>query len=220
MGGAYQCYLTLSDPGGWTLTAGGPASALVAPAARNHGLPGALIGAISQKLPIIPLADGIGAADWQGAKDLPSWTEEHKAARWAEYQRDKIISGKPPKIQAVWDKQYETNRNNNIHGLQREREYAAAMGAASKVLKTRYTLRQIDMYIPAGLDPVTPSHCGQLKTGFVYLTQQAKVDLRKDAWLVAKGHRVEYVLEKGGSKPLLTAISAAGATYKIGPQII
>ena len=36
--------MTLSDPGGWTLTAGGPASALVAPAARNHGLPGVVAG--------------------------------------------------------------------------------------------------------------------------------------------------------------------------------
>ena len=41
--GAYQCYLTLSDPDGWTLTAGGPATAFVAPAAREHGLPGAVV---------------------------------------------------------------------------------------------------------------------------------------------------------------------------------
>ena len=39
-GGAYQCYVTLSDPDGWTLTAGGPAAAFVAPAAREHGVPG------------------------------------------------------------------------------------------------------------------------------------------------------------------------------------
>jgi hypothetical protein len=39
-GGAYQCFLTLSDPDGWTLSAGGPASAFVAPAAREHGRPG------------------------------------------------------------------------------------------------------------------------------------------------------------------------------------
>ena len=221
--GAYVCHLVLSDPDGWTLQAGGPAGAFVAPAAREHGVPGAAavlgVGA-SQKLPVIPLTDEIKPAMWQGAKNLPSWTEEHKAARWAEYQRDKASSlGKQPKTQTAWDKQYETNRNNNIYGLAREREYAAAMGASSKILKTRYTLRQIDMFIPAGIEPVTPTYCGQLKTGFVYLTEQAKVDLRKDAWLVSKGQRVEYVLEKGGSKPLLTAISTAGATYKIGPQI-
>jgi hypothetical protein len=39
-GGAYQCIVTLSDPGGWTLSAGGPASAFVAPPAREHGGPG------------------------------------------------------------------------------------------------------------------------------------------------------------------------------------
>ncbi len=39
--GAYVCHLTLSDPEGWTLTAGGLAGAFVAPAAREHGVPGA-----------------------------------------------------------------------------------------------------------------------------------------------------------------------------------
>ncbi|WP_317196659.1 type VI secretion system tube protein TssD [Hymenobacter negativus] len=36
-GGSYQCFLTLSDPTGWTMAPGGPASAFVAPAAREHG---------------------------------------------------------------------------------------------------------------------------------------------------------------------------------------
>jgi hypothetical protein len=40
-GGAYQCYLTLSDPTGWTMAPGGPAAALVAPAARDHRVPAA-----------------------------------------------------------------------------------------------------------------------------------------------------------------------------------
>ena len=39
--GAYQCLLTLSAPTGWTLAPGGPATAFVAPAARDHGGPGA-----------------------------------------------------------------------------------------------------------------------------------------------------------------------------------
>jgi hypothetical protein len=38
-GGAYQCYLTLSDPSGWTIAPGGPATAFVAPAEREHGAP-------------------------------------------------------------------------------------------------------------------------------------------------------------------------------------
>jgi len=37
--GAYQCFLTLSDPSGWTIASGGPATAFVAPAAREHGVP-------------------------------------------------------------------------------------------------------------------------------------------------------------------------------------
>jgi hypothetical protein len=40
-GGAYQCFLTLSDPTGWTMAPGGPASAFVTPAAREHGAPAA-----------------------------------------------------------------------------------------------------------------------------------------------------------------------------------
>jgi hypothetical protein len=39
-GGAYQCFLTLSDPTGWAMAPGGPASAFVSPAAREHGVPG------------------------------------------------------------------------------------------------------------------------------------------------------------------------------------
>jgi hypothetical protein len=41
-GEAYQCYLTLSDPTGWTMAPGGPAAAFVAPAARDHGVPAAV----------------------------------------------------------------------------------------------------------------------------------------------------------------------------------
>jgi hypothetical protein len=37
--GAYQCFLTLSDPTGWTIAPGGPATAFVAPVAREHGEP-------------------------------------------------------------------------------------------------------------------------------------------------------------------------------------
>lgn len=36
--GSYQCFVTLADPSGWTLTPGGPA-ALIAPAAGEHGAP-------------------------------------------------------------------------------------------------------------------------------------------------------------------------------------
>ncbi|HEX8329683.1 MAG TPA: type VI secretion system tube protein TssD [Hymenobacter sp.] len=44
--GAYVCHLVLSDPDGFTIQAGGPVAAFVAPAAREHGVPGvaALVG--------------------------------------------------------------------------------------------------------------------------------------------------------------------------------
>jgi len=37
--GAYVCHLTLVDPAGWTIQAGGPAGTFVAPAAGEHGTP-------------------------------------------------------------------------------------------------------------------------------------------------------------------------------------
>ena len=42
-GGAYQCFLTLSDPTGWPLAPGGPAGVFVVPAARSHGVPGTAV---------------------------------------------------------------------------------------------------------------------------------------------------------------------------------
>ncbi|MBO2010369.1 type VI secretion system tube protein TssD [Hymenobacter negativus] len=41
--GAYVCALTLSDPMGWTIQAGGPVTAFAAPAAREHGLPSVIL---------------------------------------------------------------------------------------------------------------------------------------------------------------------------------
>lgn len=229
-GGAYQCHLTLSDPSGWTIAPGGPVSAFVAPAARTHGEPvaaasglrdmaiGGAVGAAQVavqahgKEPVLPLAANVLPANWQGKKDLPSWTEEHKAARWAEYQRDHATDPKAY-AQQRWDDSYETGRNNNIIGLAREREYAKAMGAVSAVRKTPFTLRQIDMY------QAEKRYCGQLKTGYIYLGAQEKIDLRKDRALIRQKFKVEYILEKGASKPFLAALEAIGASVKIGPQI-
>ena len=53
-GGAYQCLLTLSDPDGWTLTAGGPVVAFVAPVAREHGVP---VEAVAVARATVPLQD-------------------------------------------------------------------------------------------------------------------------------------------------------------------
>jgi hypothetical protein len=52
------------------------------------------------------------------------------------------------------------------------------------------------------------------------LNKQARLeDLPKDAELVKQLYEVEYILEKGASKPFLVALDRAGVTYKIGPQI-
>jgi hypothetical protein len=201
--GAYVCYVSIAAPK-LVFSAGGSPAPFVAPAARNHE--------VLPKLPVIPLATSIAPAAWVGKKGLPAWNEAHKEARWAEYQRDKAGNPKA-KNQAAWDTGYETVRNNNITGLGREREYAQTMGATSKVLKTPFTNRQIDMFIEK------EDYCGQLKTGKIYLTDQAKIDLEKDEYLVNSGYQVEYILEKGGSKPLLTELNKIGAVVKIGPQI-
>jgi hypothetical protein len=57
-GGAYQCYLTLSDPTGWTIQPGGPAGAFVAPAAREHGVP---VAAVVSGLQSMAIGGGLGA---------------------------------------------------------------------------------------------------------------------------------------------------------------
>ena len=71
--GAYVCHLALSDPDGWTLTAGGPATAFVAPAAREHGVPGVAVAAVTAGVFI------------GGKSKLVADTPAHKAVRWTEY---------------------------------------------------------------------------------------------------------------------------------------
>lgn len=63
------------------------------------------------------------------------------------------------------------------------------------------------------------AYAGQFKTGKVNLTKKAKIDMAKDPELVRKGVNVEYILEKGDSKPFLEALDKAKIKYKIGPQI-
>ncbi|WP_046247282.1 hypothetical protein, partial [Hymenobacter terrenus] len=202
--GAYVCHFTLSDPDDWTWERGrGPNAYLNVP-------------------PIIPTPPPVvavaAAATARAVKrkavddDLVAGTPEHKADRWARYQKK---HKNDPKIwsEARWSKQYDVNMANAIYGLKREREYATAMGGVSKTLKTPYTLRQVDIFI------LDEDYCGQLKTGKVGLSKQAKIDLLKDAALIKDAYQVEYILEKGGSKPLLAALKKIGATVKIGPQI-
>lgn len=99
-------------------------------------------------------------------------------------------------------------------GLGTEDKYKEKFGGVSKVLKTAFTLRQIDMYREEDF------YCGQLKTGKISLGKQEKVDVQKDGWLIGiQGMEVEYILEKGASKPMLEALAKIGAKVTIGSQL-
>jgi hypothetical protein len=148
-----------------------------------------------------------GPTATSGAK-LVAGTAEHKAARWAEYQQH---GGTWTEVR--WSKQYDVNMRNVSVGLQREVAYRQALGGVSASKKTPFTLRQVDSY------KADTAYMGQLKTGKVNLTQQALLDIKKDAHFVDLGFKVEYILEKGASKPFLKALDEAGINYKIGPQI-
>ena len=105
--GAYVCHLELSDPDGFTMQAGGPAGAFVAPMAREHGVPGVAAVAASTKAKLI------------------AGTPEHKQDRWARYQVKK--AGNPKAWDyARWERQYDTNMRNVSFGLAREQEYCQA----------------------------------------------------------------------------------------------
>ena len=140
-------------------------------------------------------------------------TPEHKADRWVRYQQQK--AGAPDAWSyARWEKQYDTNMQNTAVGLGAESKYKEKFGGVSKVLKTAFTLRQIDMYREEDF------YCGQLKTGKISLGKQEKVDVQKDGWLIAtQGMEVEYILEKGASKPMLEALAKIGAKVTIGSQL-
>jgi len=139
---------------------------------------------------------------------LKAGTPEHKQARWEAYQKR---GGKWDYER--WSKQYDTNMQNASYGLSREQAYRDQLGGKSETVKTPYTNRQIDIHKPNEM------YAGQLKTGKMSLNEQAKIDIQKDAAMVKQGYTVEYILEKGASKPFLEALKANGIDYKIGPQI-
>ncbi|UYZ61405.1 hypothetical protein [Hymenobacter weizhouensis] len=140
-------------------------------------------------------------------------SDAHKAARREQYLAEKKEQGKEPMPYEKWEKSYYTVINNNKRGYSKEHKYQEAFGGVSKMLKTAYTQRQIDIYIS------DQKYCGQLKTGKLYLGKQEKIDLRKDRWLIKERYEVEYILEQGGSKPLLEALKRIGAKITIGPKI-
>ena len=137
-------------------------------------------------------------------KELIPGTPEHKAQRWKEYQARDNAGWSYER----WSKQYDINMENASYGLSRERKYREVFGGKSRVLKTDFTLRQIDIADGTSLK--------QLKTGKVSLTKQAKIDIQKDAWLIDEGYHVEYILEKGASKPFLNALDENNIPYTIG----
>ncbi|MET4141980.1 PAAR-like protein [Pedobacter sp. UYP1] len=139
---------------------------------------------------------------------LIAGTAEHKAARWAAYEKR---GGKWSYER--WSKQYDVNMKNATYGLQREQAYRDILGGNSKTVKTPHTNRQIDIFNES------KDYMGQLKTGKLSLTEQVKLDILKDKTLIDKGFNVEYILEKGASKPCLEALKDAGIKVHIGPKI-
>ena len=110
---------------------------------------------------------------------------------------------------------------NSTGPLQREAEYRLALGAENVVVKTPFGPRQVDAFVNDNKLLV------QLKTGKESLTtinsklanRSNEMAIKKDEWLVNQGYQVEWVLEKGASKPLLESLSNAGIKYHIGPLI-
>lgn len=139
---------------------------------------------------------------------------EHKAAQREFYLIKKAAVGEIPKDYAKWEKSYYTVINNNRKGYADEATYRRVFGGTSSMLKTKFTKRQIDIYRE------DEDYCGQLKTGYLYFGKQEKIDLQKDEWLIRERDMiVEYILEKGGSKPLIEALAKIGAKITIGRQI-
>ena len=139
-------------------------------------------------------------------------TARHKAQRWLEYQE----SGRKWKYPR-WSKQYAVNMRNATKPLLREAQYRAALNGQNRILRTPFGRRQVDVYIAAKRRLV------QLKTGKESLTTTRRgantLAIQKDAWLVKQGWRVEWVLEKGGSAPLLEALKKANIRVHIGKLI-
>lgn len=109
-------------------------------------------------------------------KKLTHGTPEHKGQRWKDY-----VEAKGKWSYERWSKQYDINMKNYKFGLEREIEYRKVLGGTNGTRKTPYTNRQIDIL------KESEGYMGQLKTGKLYLTEQVKLDLKKDAYFVNKG---------------------------------
>jgi hypothetical protein len=173
----------------------------VAPALREYAAP--------QPVAAITTQPPVTSRKRKVSKDglIPN-TPEHKEARWKTH-----LAKKPGADYAAWSKKYDTIMRNNEVGLAEEDVYRNAFGGVSKILKTKYKQLQIDIYREE------EKYCGQLKTGKLNLGKREITDLKRDAWLIKKKYLVEYILEKGGSKPLIRALNIIGAKITIGRQV-
>ncbi|WP_256582469.1 hemagglutinin repeat-containing protein [Pseudomonas sp. Irchel 3A5] len=187
------------------------------PAANDASFEGAKV---TEPAGTSPTSGGNIAANSNTSNVLTPGTVEHKAQRWADYQAINTGNDKAWSYDR-WNGQYEVNMKNSSGPLQREAEYRLALGGENVVIKTPYGPRQIDAFVP------DESLMVQIKTGKESLTtiesklanKSNEMAIKKDAYLVKQGYQVEWVLEKGATKPLLNALEKAGVKYRIGPLI-
>jgi hypothetical protein len=151
----------------------------------------------------------------QDKGDLVPNTADHKAQRWADYQ----ARGGTKKYDS-WSKGYDANMRNPKVGLDREAEYRVALDGKNRVLDTPFGRRQCDVLVE---EPPPPS-IYQIKTGKEDLTTTGRLAnttaIQRDTYLSkVAGYKITWVLEKGGSAPLLKALKDAGIEVFIGKLI-
>jgi RHS repeat-associated protein len=141
--------------------------------------------------------------------DMEPLSPGHELQRWKDYQAKPVEEGKRKLGFEAWQGKYEQAINNSRSGLGRESDYRARLGGESRKVKTQSGKeRQIDSYLEdqgvmfqfkEGKENLTTArHGGQLPNDEA---------IRRDREFVEDGQRVIWVLEKGGSKPLMEALA-------------
>jgi hypothetical protein len=142
-------------------------------------------------------------------------TPEHKLDRWERYKEykaahpeERALNWDPPP-KPGWSNQYHTSIRNGTEPLAREKDYAQLLNGRSRVFKVEgMGNRQVDVFVEE------QNAMYQIKTGFEDLTtvqhggQLPNLEaIRRDRALIEQGYEVTWVLEKGGSKPLLKELA-------------
>jgi hypothetical protein len=153
---------------------------------------------------------------YASAEDDPE-ASPHKRQRWADYEA-RVAAGNGAGWQyPQWSKQYDINMKNPLEGLARQRWYAQQLNGRSTTVETDFGKRQIDVLAET---PDGKKLAVEIKTGYEYLSKTGKLPndktIEKDKWLVENGYQVVWVLEEGGSGPLIQALKDAGITVIIG----